>query len=83
MQTEIDGRGLRLILFLFGMMCRKIYVKLNAAVPDYVTPQGLDLQPGDLKNLLQDVEEKRVRVVLDPASPFTFDKDCFFFNAML
>ncbi|KAL3903937.1 MAG: hypothetical protein SGARI_005152 [Bacillariaceae sp.] len=69
-ETEVDGRGLRIIPFMIGMISRMIYVKLNTSIPKYTAPQGLDLQPGDLKSILQDVETKKIKVILDPASPF-------------
>ncbi|KAL3914902.1 MAG: hypothetical protein SGILL_005894, partial [Bacillariaceae sp.] len=72
-ETELDLRGLRIVPFMLQMMSGLLYNKLNPWVPKYFGPQVLDLQPGDLKSLLQDVEDKKVRVVLDEAGPFPFD----------
>jgi len=73
-ETEIDMRGWhRIIPFMLQMMVGMLYVKLNPWVPKHIAPQGLDLQPGDLKGILQDVEEQKIRVVLDPAGPFAFE----------
>mmetsp|Transcript_26290 Transcript_26290/g.33473 ORF Transcript_26290/g.33473 Transcript_26290/m.33473 type:complete len:414 (-) Transcript_26290:398-1639(-) len=73
-QTEINMTGLNMISFILGtMLGRPLYAKLNPWCPRLTFPQGLDLKPGDLKAILEDVAEKRIRVVLDPASPFGFD----------
>mmetsp|Transcript_18963 Transcript_18963/g.28106 ORF Transcript_18963/g.28106 Transcript_18963/m.28106 type:complete len:371 (+) Transcript_18963:313-1425(+) len=73
--TEIDITGLKIIPFVFGMLGRSMYLKLSFSDPKLIAPQGLDLKPGDLKSILDDVAEKRIRVVLDPASPFSLDTE--------
>ncbi|KAL7532911.1 hypothetical protein ACHAXR_004926 [Thalassiosira sp. AJA248-18] len=77
-ETEIDVRGgiiLSIIHFICSMLGRAIYSKVSLSCPKLVTPQGLDLKPGDLKAVLKDVAEKRIRVVLDPASPFQLETE--------
>jgi NADPH:quinone reductase-like Zn-dependent oxidoreductase len=74
-ETEIDMRHgiLGMIPFIFRIIRRSLYSKVHPSCPRYETPQGLDLKPGDLKAILDDVTEKRIRVVLDPTSPFKFE----------
>ena len=76
-ETEIDARWgvLSIIRIIFSMVGRTIYCKLSPSCPKLATPQGLDLKPGDLKGILNDVEEKKIRVVLDPASPFRLETE--------
>ena len=76
-ETEIDmSYGyISMIPFIFTMMTRSLYSKLFRSCPTWVPYQGLDLQRGDLKGVLADVEEQKIRVVLDPASPFSFDTE--------
>lgn len=74
-ETELDMTGLKIVPFMFGLLGRSMYSKLHPSCPKYTTPQGLALKPGDLKAILDDVAEKRIRVVLDPASPFSFDSE--------
>ena len=57
------------------MIGRAIYSKLVPSCPKLATPQGLDLEPGDLKEILKDVEEKKIRVILDPVSPFQLETE--------
>lgn len=72
-ETEIDSRGFRILSVLFQLMSLSIYVKCHRSGPQHVSPKGLELKPGHLKSLLDDVEQKKIRVVLDPSSPFGFD----------
>ena len=75
-ETEIDVRGpISLLRLLVGMFTRSswLYNKLvHPQAPIWIGPQGLELNSGDLKSVLDDVEQKRIRVVLDPSSPFPF-----------
>jgi len=75
--TEIDvSHGyISAIPFIFQMLGRSICSKVRPGCPNYVPFQGLDIKPGDLKGVLEDVEQKNIRVVLDPASPFAFDTE--------
>ena len=58
------------------MIGRKLYSILNRNCPTYVTPQGLNLQSGDLKSILHDVvESQKIKVILDPNCPFTLTND--------
>eukprot|EP00543_Licmophora_paradoxa_P002778 CAMPEP_0202446610 /NCGR_PEP_ID=MMETSP1360-20130828/5138_1 /ASSEMBLY_ACC=CAM_ASM_000848 /TAXON_ID=515479 /ORGANISM="Licmophora paradoxa, Strain CCMP2313" /LENGTH=366 /DNA_ID=CAMNT_0049063193 /DNA_START=188 /DNA_END=1288 /DNA_ORIENTATION=- len=75
LETEIDSHGLGIVSFIAMIIGRSIYSKLKWSCPKWTSPQGLDLQPGDLKAVLEDVAEKRIRVVLDPASPHSFDTE--------
>jgi NADPH:quinone reductase-like Zn-dependent oxidoreductase len=74
-ETEIDMRKgiIGMLPFISQLIGRSLYARLHPFCPRYETPQGLDLKPGDLKHILEDVAEKRIRVVLVPASPFKFE----------
>ena len=74
-ETEIDATGLRIVPFLFGLLGRFMYSKLNPSVPQLIFPQGLQLKPGDLNAILQDVEKNKIKIILDDASPFRFDTE--------
>lgn len=76
-ESEIDMSWgyLSMIPFIFSMMKQSMYAKLHKNCPTWIPYQGLKLQPGDLKGILADVEEKRIRVILDPKPPFTFDTE--------
>jgi NADPH:quinone reductase-like Zn-dependent oxidoreductase len=77
-ETELDMRSIvfDIIPFVFRLMIsRPLYCKLHPKGPQWVGPPGLELQPGDLKGILEDVTEKRIQVVLDPSSPFSFDTE--------
>jgi NADPH:quinone reductase-like Zn-dependent oxidoreductase len=74
-ETEIDVRGFRMVPVLCQMISRSIFVKLHPSCPKWIPAEGLDLKPGDLKSVLQDVEEKKIRVILDSASPFSFETE--------
>lgn len=74
-ETEIDATGLGVVFFIFGILGRSLRSKWSSSCPTWTSPQGLDLKPGDLKAILDDVAEERIRVVLDPASPFSFDTE--------
>jgi NADPH:quinone reductase-like Zn-dependent oxidoreductase len=74
-ETEIDARGLNIIPFVFSIVSRSLFSKMWSSRPKWTAPQGLDLQPGDLKSILEDVAEKRIKVVLDPDSPFAFETE--------
>lgn len=72
--TEIDMTSTwKVVKFIYQMLNRMMVAKLYPSCPKWTAPQGLDLQPGHLKNVIRDVEEKKIRVILDPASPFAFD----------
>lgn len=71
-ETEIDMRGLRIVPFIYDMAWRSVRSKFGNC-PQWTSPQGLDIKPGDLKAIMEDVAAGRIRVVLDPASPFSFD----------
>ena len=53
-------------------MGRSLYSRLNPKVPRWVAPEALALDEGDLKELLEDVKDGRLRPILDAASPFDF-----------
>ncbi|CAB9512271.1 furan-3-one reductase [Seminavis robusta] len=73
-ETEIDmGMGIiSVIPFIFSLLGRSLYSKLHRSCPKYITPKGLELKPGHLEALLEDIADKKVKVVLDPAGPFEF-----------
>lgn len=70
-ETEIDN----IVSFIFGIVIRSLGSKLWSSYPKWVAPQALDLQPGDLRAIMEDVAEKRIKVVLDPASPFSLNTE--------
>lgn len=73
-ETHVDARGLRVLSFVWNQIARRsLYSKFHKSGPQWTAPAGLDLQPGDLKVLLDDVEQKKIRVILDPASPFPLE----------
>lgn len=76
-ETEIDmSWGVAsMIPFIFMMIGRALWAKLSKTCPIYETPGGLELKPGHLKALLEDVTTERVRVVLDSAGPFPFNTE--------
>ena len=76
-ETEIDmSRGyMTMIPFIFTMMKQSLYSKMKRSCPAWIPFSALNLKPGDLKGIVADVEEKRIRVVLDPESPFRFDTE--------
>lgn len=56
-ETEVDARGLNVVPFIFGILRRRLESKFFSNRPNWTMPQGLDLQPGDLKAILEDVAE--------------------------
>ena len=84
-ETEIDASYgyISMIPFICNMIGRKLYSKFNRNCPTYITPQGLNLQSGDLKSILDDiVVSQKVKVILDPNGPFTILNDESIRNAM-
>eukprot|EP00978_Attheya_sp_CCMP212_P020187 scaffold57455_cov39-Attheya_sp.AAC.1 len=75
--TEIDliHGFISMIPLIFQMLGRSIYCRLRSHCPKWTPFQGLNIKPGDLKGILEDVEQKKIRVVLDPASPFSLDTE--------
>jgi NADPH:quinone reductase-like Zn-dependent oxidoreductase len=41
----------------------------------WYAPEGLELKPGDLRELFQDIDQGRIRVIPDPLSPFPFTEE--------
>ncbi len=74
-ETEIDATGLQIVPFLFGLLGKFMYSKLNPSVPQLIFPQALQLKPGDLNAILQDVEKNKIKIILDDASPVFFDTE--------
>ena len=75
-ETELDMRSILFDIIPFVLLLmvgRPLYCKLHPNGPQWTSVQGLDLHPGDLKDILKDVTEGRIQVILDPASPFAFD----------
>jgi NADPH:quinone reductase-like Zn-dependent oxidoreductase len=54
---------------------RTVSTRLRRSVPRCIFPDGLDLQDGDLNDLLQDVLAGHLHPVLDPSSPWPFTHD--------
>lgn len=69
-QSAVD-----LIKVSFQWMGRDLWTRLNPGAPRWGFPEGLKLEEGDLKSLLEDVVEGRLQPVVDPASPFAFDEE--------
>jgi len=75
-ETEIDiSNTFAMMRFMAGMMGRTLVSKCHPNRPTWHVPEALELQPGFLKELFQDIDQKRIRVVLDPASPFPFTQE--------
>ena len=72
-ETDVTVRGWwDLIRITFEWLGRSLYARLHPKLPNWVVPDALKLEEGDLDSLLQDVVEGRIETVLDPASPFPF-----------
>jgi NADPH:quinone reductase-like Zn-dependent oxidoreductase len=76
-ETEIDASHgvFSLIPLISSMLGRSLYSKLHPKCPKWIPFQGLDIKPGDLKGILEEVEQNKIRVILDPRSPFSFDTE--------
>lgn len=71
--TEMEAHGiLDIVSLVFGMVGRQLYSRLHPRLPNWVVPKALALQDGDLRELLQDVQQGRLQPTLDPSSPFEF-----------
>ena len=75
--TEMELRNFWIDMpkFMFKFIGRMLYSRLHPRVPKWVIPEALALKDGDLRDLLQDVQEGRLKPILDPASPFEFTQD--------
>lgn len=75
-ETDFEVHGvldaIKILVPLFGKM---LWTRLNPSIPVWHVPEGLELKPGDLAELFKDVDEGRIKVILDPASPFPFTQD--------
>lgn len=75
-ETEIEVSGMiDAIPIVFGLFGKLLWTRLNPFLPTWHVPEALALNEGDLAALFRDVDEKRIRVVLDPASPFPFTQE--------
>jgi NADPH:quinone reductase-like Zn-dependent oxidoreductase len=59
----------------FEWLGRSLWTRFNPILPIWVIGDGLTLQEGDLEGLLEDVRTRRLKPVLDPASPFDFTEE--------
>ena len=74
--TEMVVRGpIDIPPIIFTMCWRMLWSRINPRIPRWVVPEALRLEDGDLKGLLNDVVEGRLRPTLDPQSPFPFNED--------
>jgi NADPH:quinone reductase-like Zn-dependent oxidoreductase len=73
-EIEIHGRW-DIVKFMFQFMGKFFWTRMNPFIPVWHTPEALALKEGDLKALFQDVDQGRIRVILDPASPFPFSEE--------
>jgi len=72
-ETEIEVHGsFDMVRFGFEFIGRILYSRLHPFVPKWVAPEALELHDGDLRELLDDVEQNRFKPILDPSSPFDF-----------
>lgn len=72
-ETEMEAHGvIGAVKIVFSIVGRMLYSRLNPRVPKWVAPEALALRDGDLRELLQDVEQGRLKPTMDPASPFDF-----------
>lgn len=79
MCRSFDWRGYRLLTarthghgetLFFGLMSTLLWTRVKKC-----TRWIRALKPGDLKELFQDVEQGRIRVILDPSCPFPFTEE--------
>lgn len=78
-ETEVDASTIwSMMKFIIPFMARVRYSKLFSSwtsVPKLFVPEALKLEDGDLKGLLQDVVDGKLKPQVDPASPFPFTID--------
>jgi NADPH:quinone reductase-like Zn-dependent oxidoreductase len=76
-ETEIVVHGpIDIAKIMFQLVFPKmLWSRMNPFLPTWHAPEALALKPGDLGELFQDVDEGRIRVILDPSSPFPFTQD--------
>lgn len=74
-QTDINMTGMGIPKFFGMLISRKFISTFHPNCPKWITPQGLDVQPGRLKGILSDVESGEVRVILDSKGPFEFTSE--------
>lgn len=76
-ETELDMSCgyLGMVPFVLKLLGRSVHSRCRRSCPKYETPQGLLLEDGDLKEVLEDVAEKRIRVVLEPKGPFSLETE--------
>lgn len=71
--TEMECHGVwEMIQVVGGLVGTLLYSRLVPGVPPRCMPEALKLEDGDLKELLEDVENGILEPILDPASPFPF-----------
>ena len=74
--TELEIHGpMDMVTLGFQFMGTSLWTRLNPFLPKWHAPEGLELKPGDLADLVQDFDEGGIRVVVDPPSPFPFTED--------
>jgi len=75
-ETEMVVRGpIDIPPIIFAMCWRMLWSRINPWIPRWVAPEALRLEDGDLKGLLNDVVEGRLKPILDLQSPFPFNED--------
>ncbi|CAB9515094.1 alkenal/one oxidoreductase, chloroplastic [Seminavis robusta] len=75
-QSDIELHGCwGLVSLSFQWLWLVLWTTLHPKVPRNVMPDGLDLRDGDLREMLNDVVEGRIKPVVDPSSPFEFNSD--------
>lgn len=74
--TDFELHGpMDMVKLVFRLMSRLLWTRVNPFRPNWYAPDGLELKPGDLRELFQDVEQGRIRVILDPSCPFPFTEE--------
>lgn len=75
-RTEIVCQGMFDMMRLgFEFLGRLLWVRLHPSLPNWVAPEALALKPGDLKGLFEDVDQGKLKMLVDPRSPFPFTEE--------
>ena len=53
-------------------MQKLLWTRLHPRLPVWVAPEALRLEQGDLKGLFEDVDQGKLKMLLDPQSPLSF-----------
>mmetsp|Transcript_30811 Transcript_30811/g.67644 ORF Transcript_30811/g.67644 Transcript_30811/m.67644 type:complete len:363 (-) Transcript_30811:74-1162(-) len=72
--TEFEAHGVwDAVKLMCGIVFGNILLsRLHPMLPKWIGPEALRLEDGDLKALFSDVEEGRLKPIIEPSSPFEF-----------